>query len=142
MRRVKVVASEHQEQATVVQWCRVMASGARPTWPELALLFSIPNAGKRSWRTANMMRTEGLRSGVPDLCLPVPRGKYHGLFIELKRSDGRPRDVTAAQLDWLFALQNQGYRVQVCYGSGQAIELLTEYLDGGGPGGANPNGKA
>lgn len=61
----------------------------RRAHPELQLLYHVPNEGKRTWRTGARLKSEGLKPGVPDLCLPVARGKYHGLYVELKRRDQR-----------------------------------------------------
>lgn len=102
-----------------------MASGK---WPELELLYHVPNEGKRSYKTAARLKAEGLKSGVPDICLPVPRGGYHGLYIELKRV--KNSRVTQDQLDWIEALIAQGYVAAVCRGCDEAIELITRYLSG------------
>lgn len=53
-------------------------------YPELALLYHIPNGGKRDAKTATILKRQGVKAGVPDLHLPVARGGYHGLYIELK----------------------------------------------------------
>ena len=76
-------------------------------------------------------KTEGSRNaGVPDLCLPVARGQYHGLYIELKRQrGGRTSDH---QSEWLDALSAQGYKAALCYGWEQAAGTIIEYLTGGG----------
>lgn len=76
------VPTEAQEQITLFSWAAVQAI------PELALLYHIPNGGSRHKAEAARLRAEGVRSGVPDLCLPVPRGGCHGLYIELKRLRG------------------------------------------------------
>ena len=81
------VPSESVEQQRLFQWAR-MASGGRP---ELKMLYHIPNEGKRSRATGARLVAEGLKRGVPDICLPVARGGCHGLYIELKRErSGRP----------------------------------------------------
>ena len=50
----------------------------------------------------------GVKSGVPDLMLPIPKGGYHGLFIELKKEVG---GITSKeQIDWSQFL-NQGNRL-------------------------------
>lgn len=77
----RLLPTEAQEQATLFSWAE-MQSGRRP---ELRLLFHIPNGGSRGKAEAARFKMEGVKPGVPDLFLPVPRGPWHGLFIELKR---------------------------------------------------------
>lgn len=96
-------------------------------YPELAMLFHIPNGGKRDARTAAILKRQGVKAGVPDLCLPVPRGGYHGLFIELKTKTGRLSDN---QERWLKALTIEGYKAIVCYGHEEATEALANYIRG------------
>lgn len=69
-----------------------------------------------------------MRSGVPDICLPVPRGEHHGLYIELKRR--RNSKVTQKQMEWIESLVAQGYVAAVCRGCDEAISLITDYLNG------------
>ena len=69
-----------------------------------------------------------MKSGVPDICLPVARGGYHGLFIELKRQHG---NTTTKNLDtWLADLREQGYATAVAYGWEQAAQIITDYMEG------------
>ena len=60
--------------------------------------------------------------------MPVPRGKYHGLYIEMKAGKNKATDN---QSKWLEALNNQGYVAVVCAGCAQAVEVITKYLSGG-----------
>lgn len=113
--------SESVEQQTVMRWA-LYSSGR---YPELELLYHIPNEGKRSKAAAGRLKAEGLKKGVPDLCLPVPRGGYHGLYIELKALDGRP---TREQVGWIGNLKEQGYYAAICAGSDRAIRVIEEYL--------------
>lgn len=39
---------------------------------------------KRDKATAVALKRQGVKAGVPDICLPVARNGYHGLHIELK----------------------------------------------------------
>lgn len=71
-------------------------------------------------------RAMGVKKGVPDLCLPVPRGKYHGLYIELKTETGR---TSEAQEWWGEQLLGQGYFWEVCHGWQSAVKVLEWYLD-------------
>lgn len=101
-------------------------TGAEETWPELRLLYAVPNGGKRSKRTAADLKAEGVKAGVPDYCLPVPRGNYAGLYLELKRLEGGV--VSTKQREWLAALSEQGYRTEVAKGWEQAFAVLKDYL--------------
>jgi len=114
---------EHQEQCAVIQWAELSES----RWPELALLYAVPNGGHRHARTAGRLRAEGVKPGVPDLCLPVARCGAHGLYIEMKAPGGRERTV---QKWWRQRLVEQGYQSCVCISAGPAIETLTLYLRG------------
>lgn len=113
--------TESEEQRSLFVWATIAAG----KYPALNLLFHIPNEGKRSQWTGARMRSEGLKSGVPDLSLPVARSGYHGLFIELKAGKNKP---TANQLAWLEALEAQGYKTAVCYGWEAAKNVIEAYL--------------
>lgn len=115
--------TEAQHQANVVKWTQIH----RAEYPELALLFHIPNGGTRDTIEARHMKEQGTKAGVPDLCLPVPRRGYHGLFVEMKTPKGR---VSPEQKWWGEKLTEQGYLWRVCYGWEKAVELLEWYLGG------------
>ncbi len=95
-------------------------------YPELALAYHIPNGGKRDRREAANLKRQGVKAGVPDIHLPVARGGYHGLYIELKVGNNKQ---TETQKEWQKKLQKQGYKSIVCYGWQEAAKSLTEYLD-------------
>jgi len=98
----------------------------RKRYPESELLFHIPNGGKRDKREAAYMKKQGVKAGVPDLCLPVARGGFHGLFIELKVGKNEP---TEKQRWWLDNLRHRGYAVCVCYSADEAYMQIKEYLN-------------
>ena len=81
--------NEHDEQCTVVKYLESIG----------CICYAIPNAGKRSPSAAAWYRAEGMRKGVPDLCVPMARGGYHSLYIEMKRSDGTANDVSDEQFE-------------------------------------------
>ena len=116
------VPLEDTEQRIIFQWA-AMETAARP---ELGLLYAIPNGGKRAIKTAIALKAQGVKSGVPDMCLPVARGGYHGLYIELKRQKGGV--VSETQKSWRTALAKQGYKAVVCKGADEAIGTIKEYL--------------
>lgn len=122
--------SEHGEQTVLFDWARMNEDRV----PELWLLHAIPNGAKLPYRgkgknryspEALRLKAEGLKPGVPDVCLPVPRGAYHGLYIEMKFGKNKP---TKHQSVWLQQLDSQGYRAAVCYGFTAAKEEIIAYL--------------
>jgi len=116
--------SESEEQ----QWLMDFCHRAKGQYPELALLFHIPNGGHRNKIVAAKLKREGVMAGVPDLFLPVAREGQFGFFIEMKRRRGGR--VTAQQQHWIQVLRDEGYRVDVCRGWGEASDALVEYISG------------
>ena len=121
--RVKeVVPLEHQEQAGLVQIITAMSR----EYPDLELMHAIPNGGHRTKSSASKIRAEGAKPGIPDLFLPVARGKYHGLYVELKRTKGW--SVSADQKKMIPRLRLQGYRVEICPGADYALRVICDYM--------------
>lgn len=118
------VPTESVEQISLFRW----AHFSRGKYPELALLHHIPNGGTRSKSEAGRFRAEGVKAGVPDICLPVARGGYHGLYIEMKRRKGGR--LSADQAEWIEALMREGYVAAVCRGWQEAQALIERYLQG------------
>lgn len=124
MTDVRLLPTEGEEQAMLFSWCEMRMR----QYPELELLFHIPNGGRRSKSEAARFKSEGVKAGVPDMFLPVARGKYHGLFIEMKRlKGGRVQEV---QRKWMEKLRGQGYYTTVCHGWQEASDALQRYLEG------------
>ena len=115
------VPYEADEQKAVFEWIGYNIG----RFPELRLCMHIPNGCYRNQREAHNLKLQGVRPGVPDLFLPVARGGWHGLFIELKRKGGR---VRPEQTEWIEALEGQMYRAVVCYGSEEACDVLYKYI--------------
>ncbi len=118
------VASESVEQICLFRWAMYQEG----KYPELALLYHIPNGGKRCITTAKRLKAEGVKSGVPDLHLPIAMNGYHGLYIELKKKEGN--SITENQDRWLKALNAQGYYAVVCKGWEEASKTILNYLEG------------
>ncbi len=95
---------------------------------EAKLLYHVPNGGHRHVLVAMELKKQGVRRGVPDLHLAIPRGGYFGLYIEFKATPPRDAAVSAEQQAWLRALNAQGYLAIVCRGHFDAMEQLRAYL--------------
>lgn len=121
-RRALGVRNEHAEQVALMAWARLHEH----RMPGLALLFAIPNGGRRDAVTGARLKAEGVRAGVPDLFLPVARRGFHGLFIELKAPGG---GASPEQRGWIARLRQAGYSAEVCCGWEAAALTLTHYLE-------------
>lgn len=118
----RLTPSEAEEQMAVVKWAELMSHKHHC----LKFMYHTPNGGSRNIAEAANLKRMGVKAGVPDLCLPYPSGKYHGLYIEMKTDTGRQ---TAAQREYLSWLNQAGYKAVVCHGAEEAIEVIWGYLD-------------
>lgn len=89
------------------------------------LLFHIGNERHTTPWEGHQLKLEGVRAGVSDYFLPLPRGKYCGLWIELKTIHGK---LQPNQKYWLAKMRACGYAACVAYGAPQAIEFTQRYL--------------
>jgi hypothetical protein len=64
-------------------------------------------------------------AGVSDLFLMIPKGEYHGMFIEMKAKAGK---VSDSQKEFMAAASSMNYKTVVCYGFDEAKEAITKYL--------------
>jgi hypothetical protein len=113
--------SEHEEQQRIFQTVDLL----KGRYPELGLLFAIPNGGLRNIRVAMKLKQEGVRRGIPDIQLAVPNCGYNGLFLELKVGKNKP---TTEQKEWLQALEDHGYCARCVNGADEALQTIFWYL--------------
>lgn len=116
--------TEASEMRALFQW----RDWNKSRFPELELLFHIVNEGKRGYKAQADFRQQGGRSGLPDVCLPVRRGRYGALYIEMKRRRGGK--ISAAQTWWLNKLELAGNFCEICYGHEEAESVIVRYLGG------------
>lgn len=111
-------------QGSCVKWFRYQYSEYKD------LLFAIPNGlpifdKELRVKIYNRLNKEGLKAGVPDLFLALPRGIYHGAFIEIKYdSDG----LRKKQVDMICALEQQNYKCVIVRSLDEFIEQINEYM--------------
>lgn len=116
--------SEHAHQTAFFGWLQwALNMGLHPlAW----MAFAIPNGGERNPIVAARLKAEGVKSGVPDVCWPVPIGHYAGLYIELKVPKG---SVSESQEGWHQALRQVGYAVAVCWSWRDARACFLHYAN-------------
>lgn len=119
---MQVTPLESLEQTWLFQWVATQEN----RYPELELLHHIPNGGKRDKRTAEKLKAEGVKAGVPDICLPVARKGYNNLYIELKRIGGK---ASKAQKQWIDKLNKAGNKAVIKEGWIEAAKEIINYLD-------------
>lgn len=91
----------------------------------LEMLHANPNGGHRHIATACKLKAEGVKPGVPDVYLPVPRGAFCGLAIEFKAPDGNP---SKEQRQRMSQMQQDGWCVALCWDWMSAARTTMGYM--------------
>jgi hypothetical protein len=123
---------EHQHQVALIAWAHRVriqpASDIEPGATIATYLLAVPNGGKRSSpREGARLKAEGVKPGVSDLLLPLRRGGFCGLWLEMKAPGAKP---TKLQAEWLARMARAGYRAEWRDSWTAAAMLITDYLDG------------
>lgn len=128
--------SEHAHQTALFAWCALSVG----MYPELKWFHAIPNGGNRGDTEKSRsieggkMKAEGVKKGIPDCFLPVKRGVWSGLYIEMKKPDMRPKregskgGLSDEQIEFGKFAKSQGFGWVVCYSWIEAKEILEQYL--------------
>lgn len=115
---------EHHEQALYFRWLVDVTINGKALRPHC---YAVPNQ-KGTRHTVDVMKlaAQGVTPGVPDICVDVPSGQYHGLRLEAKRrSDGR---TSTAQLEMLQHRRDMGYQALVGEGFDDLRAITLTYL--------------
>ena len=123
----------------------------KQSYPKAMKAFAIKNEEKSgSAVVGGRFKASGVKSGVHDILLPIAstcyeKGEkvglqigisfnkikssvnYSGLFLEMKKLDGRPSED---QLAFGLSMQEEGYAWEVCYGWEHGVSVIKAYLDG------------
>lgn len=100
-----------------------------PKHPCLEWMHHIGNGGYRSAREAQGLKQQGVKAGVLDLHLPVARGGYHGLMIELKTPNGKCLPPSKEQAAYMQFLTEQGYCARISNDFQEVKDIILEYLN-------------
>jgi hypothetical protein len=111
----KYIGKENNFQVTVANYLNSLG----------VLWFHCPNGGSRHKLEAANLKKQGVKSGVPDVLVVEPKGKYIGLAIELKVGYNKPNDN---QIEWLNELEKRGYKVNWTNSLDECIDIIDEYL--------------
>lgn len=109
------INSESDLQKAIVGWCKL----------NQIFCYSIPNEGRRGYSRGRLMKSMGLESGMPDLCIPYKRGGYGAYYIELKFDKN---DLSSKQIEKHSILEYCGNRVDTFWEYADAIESIANYM--------------
>lgn len=129
----KRINHEHIEQKSLFEW--VKTEGIYYD-SRLEMMFAIPNGAffGRDKRAAiiqsSYLKAEGVKNGVPDICLPVPKivNKvciHFGLFIEMKYGSNT---ASVEQIEYMNKLNSIGYKAIICKSCDSAKLEILKYL--------------
>lgn len=121
--------TEHDIQASLFNYCTIFEN----QFPQLKTMFAIPNgfwaagSGKRKFALMNKYKAEGLKPGIPDICLPLPSadGKWNVLFLECKKPGEKLND-NQKKIHQLF--NSKGIRVEIFYSRSEALNIISNHL--------------
>jgi hypothetical protein len=113
--------SEHDEQVALFRWARMRED----LYPELEMLYAVPNGGHRHKAVAAKLKAEGVKAGVLDVNLDIARGPYHGLRGEMKYGKNT---TTPMQDNWIYRYEKWGYKTGVWYSWLEAARAICDYL--------------
>lgn len=112
---------EHAMQAAFVDWC----AWNHKKFPGLEWAFAVPNGGHRSKAAAGKAKAEGVRRGVIDWLCAARRNGFSGLGIEFKVKGRKP---TPEQVGFIAHLRSEGWFVEICFTTEEAISVVTRYF--------------
>lgn len=115
---------EFDEQCALFSWARDEILQMK--YPALKLLSASLNGVKLTRAQAGKAKAAGMLKGESDVRLPVPRGGYVGLIIEMKYGDNF---ATTAQLAYGRAMEEEGHRFEICYSAQEAQTVILSYLE-------------
>jgi hypothetical protein len=119
------IATHHEDNESITLWQRAQFD---PVLREY--LFHCPNGGNRAPREAARLKRMGVRPGVSDYILPVPRGIYHSLWVELKPDvKGYYPKISTQQVEWRTLMIGAGNAAYIVKGWEVAIDIMLQYVN-------------
>lgn len=89
-------------------------------------IMHIANERRCSIQQGRILKRKGVRAGVADVFLAIPKNGFHGLWIELKVGKGKLSDN---QEKFLASMTAQNYMAVCVWGFDAAKAAILAYLD-------------
>lgn len=107
---------EHKVQKAIAQYLDMIG----------AMYFAIPNGGNRNVITASKLKSEGVKKGVPDLCI-LKDGQAHFLEIKKPKTDTPKGYLSKEQKVMIERINEAGCDVAVIHSVGELVEMLNKW---------------
>jgi len=95
-----------------------------PTIPD-KLCFSCPNGGSRNKMEAVNLKRQGLKSGVSDVILLIPKKGFASLCMEFKTEKGKQ---STEQVEFQRQAEMCGSKYVIVRSTAKALETVKEYM--------------
>ncbi len=95
-----------------------------PTLPD-KLLFAVPNGGSRNIIEAANLKRQGVKRGVSDVILQIPKKGYASLCMEFKTATGKQ---SGDQKEYQRQAEIAGNKYVIVRSAMQAIQEMEKYL--------------
>lgn len=109
---------EQIEQIKLFDWIR----SRKDIFP---FCFHIANERQTSPQQGRILKRMGVKSGVSDIFVGIPSGRFNGMFLELKAGSNVPTDN---QEKFMIDMSSQGYYCIWSCGYEKARESIEHYL--------------
>lgn len=126
LKDVRYLLPEQQVQITLVRYIKYQ-------YPEVAkYIVKIDNEAKLT-KTGHIIRNKmGLHKGASDLFIAYPIGKYHGMWLEIKREGFKltasNRLHTTNQINFINKMREVGYYSAMAAGFDECKMHIDNYL--------------
>ncbi len=122
--RRKLIPFENDDQRAVFEWAERQVEEKR--YSELCLMYLLPHATRWSFLLMGYFE-RATNIAAPDICLPVPKGGFGALYIELRHASAARRRPD--ENDFVHGLRAFGNAALTVYGADEAIAVIRSYLD-------------
>jgi len=105
--------TEHQVQVAICQYLDL----------NKIFYFAVPNGSNKSKAAASKFKREGLKAGIPDLCI-LNDGKAYFIEVKKPKTDTPKGRVSKTQIEVFGKITDTGCKVEVAY----SVQDVQTYL--------------
>jgi hypothetical protein len=90
--------------------------------------FAVPNGGQRNKIVAAKLKSEGVKAGVPDICIVAGGGMAY--FLEVKKpktANSSKGTLSKPQKEFIAKIEEAGGEVKVVYSVADVIEACIDW---------------